>query len=195
MYFRAFRLFFLPLLVLTLAACATTAPGSPATKSTRASEPFATTPAVAPEVGIAPHASLPPSLNQDVQPLPSGDGLREFQRGGASWYGPRFNGRRTASGERYDMHAFTAAHRTLPFGTVVRVRSLINGREVDVRINDRGPRLRSRIIDVSRAAADALGMLTVGVKDVVLLVPDSIETPPELPPRLARKTNRAARAR
>ena len=120
---------------------------------------------------------------------------REFQRGGASWYGPRFHGRRTASGERYDMQGFTAAHRTLPFGTMVRVRSLVNGHEVDVRINDRGPYSRNRIIDVSRAAADELGMLTLGVKDVVLFVPESTPNPPEPPRRPARRASRSERAR
>ena len=105
--------------------------------------------------------------------LLAGEPAREYERGGASWYGPGFHGRRTASGERYDMNAFTAAHRTLPFGTWVRVHSLVNGREVDVRITDRGPFIRSRVIDVSRGAAEALGMLGLGFKEVVLLVPES----------------------
>jgi rare lipoprotein A len=86
---------------------------------------------------------------------------REVARGLASWYGPRFHGRRTASGERFDQHQLTAAHRTLPFGTIVRVRSLVNGRTVDVRINDRGPHIRRRVIDLSRA----------GTKPVVISVP------------------------
>ena len=71
------------------------------------------------------------------------------------------------------MNAFTAAHRTLPFGTWVRVHSLVNGREVDVRITDRGPFIRSRVIDLSRGAAEALGMLGLGFKEVVILVPES----------------------
>ena len=74
------------------------------------------------------------------------------------------------------MNAMTAAHRTLPFGTWVRVHSLVNGREVDVRITDRGPFIRSRVIDVSRGAAEALGMLGLGFKEVVLLVPETIPT-------------------
>ena len=94
--------------------------------------------------------------------------LKELERGQASWYGPRFHGRRTASGERYDQHALTAAHKTLPFGTLVRVRSLVTGKEVDVRVTDRGPFVRGRIIDVSRAAAEALGMMGLGVKQVSL---------------------------
>ena len=106
--------------------------------------------------------------------LLAGESAREYQRGGASWYGPGFHGRRTASGERYDMNAMTAAHRTLPFGTWVRVHSLVNGREVDVRITDRGPFIRSRVIDVSRGAAEALGMMGLGFKEVVLLVPETI---------------------
>ena len=114
--------------------------------------------------------------------LLAGEASREYQRGGASWYGPGFHGRRTASGERYDMNAFTAAHRTLPFGTWVRVHSLVNGREVDVRITDRGPFIRSRIIDLSRGAAEALGMLGLGFKEVVLWVPDTV---PALAPAVA----------
>ena len=95
---------------------------------------------------------------------------RELERGGASWYGPNFHGKRTANGERYDMHALTAAHKTLPFGTMVRVKSLVNGREVMVRITDRGPFIRNRIIDLSRAAAAELGMLSLGFKQVALMV-------------------------
>jgi rare lipoprotein A len=83
----------------------------------------------------------------------------EVDRGIASWYGKRFHGRRTASGERFDMHEFTAAHRTLPFGTLVRVEHEPTGRSVLVRINDRGPHIRRRVIDLSRAAAQALGLL------------------------------------
>ncbi|MDF1484459.1 septal ring lytic transglycosylase RlpA family protein [Ramlibacter sp. H39-3-26] len=94
-----------------------------------------------------------------------------FERGGASWYGLRFHRRRTASGERYDMAAYTAAHRTLPFGTLVCVRSLVNGREVPVRINDRGPHVPGRIIDLSRAAAEAIGMMGLGIKEVALFLP------------------------
>lgn len=117
--------------------------------------------------------------------LLAGEPAREYQRGGASWYGPGFHGRRTASGERYDMHGMTAAHRTLPFGTLVRVHSLVNGREVDVRITDRGPFIRSRVIDVSRGAAEALGMLGLGFKEVVLSVPES--TADDAAPPLVKK--------
>jgi len=124
--------------------------------------------------------------------LLAGEEVREFEQGQASWYGPRFNGRRTASGERYNMNELTAAHRTLPFGTLVRVRSLVNGKEVDVRITDRGPFSRKRVIDLSRAAAETIGMLGLGVKDVLLLVPQSTPpvaepTPSLKPPRLANR--------
>src|SRR5207237_8488018 len=80
----------------------------------------------------------------------------------ASWYGLAFQGRRTASGERFDMNAFTAAHPSLPFGTRVLVRNPRNDRFVVVRINDRGPFVPGRIIDLSHAAARALGMLGFG---------------------------------
>jgi rare lipoprotein A len=91
--------------------------------------------------------------------------------GKASWYGGRFHGRKTASGERFDKRAMTAAHRELPFGTKLRVTSINTGRSVVVRINDRGPfGRRERIIDVSEAAAEALGMKSAGVVKVKLEV-------------------------
>ena len=80
----------------------------------------------------------------------------------ASWYGPGFAGRRTASGEVFDPGALTAAHRTLPFGTVVRVVNLANGRSVEVRINDRGPFKPDRVIDLSRAAPEARALKPTG---------------------------------
>ena len=90
--------------------------------------------------------------------------------GKASWYGAFHHGRRTASGEIFDMRALTAAHRTLPLGTRLRVTNLTNGRSVDVRINDRGPVIRSRIIDVSHGVAVALGAVEAGVFPVELVV-------------------------
>ena len=96
------------------------------------------------------------------------DGYTE--KGMASWYGKPYHGRQTASGERYDMHAMTAAHRTLPFGTVVRVTNLDNGRQVEVRINDRGPFKKNRIIDLSYASAKKLDMIGPGVVKVKMVV-------------------------
>jgi rare lipoprotein A len=90
------------------------------------------------------------------------------QTGMATWYGKQFHGRRTASGERYDMHALTAAHRTLPLGACVRVTALGGARSVIVRINDRGPFVRGRIIDLSYAAAQALGVGSAGNAQVTL---------------------------
>ncbi|GEP07664.1 septal ring lytic transglycosylase RlpA family protein [Methylobacterium oxalidis] len=80
------------------------------------------------------------------------------QSGVASWYGPGFHGRRTANGERFNTHALTAAHRSLPFGTQVRVTNKSNGRSVVVRINDRGPFVGGRVIDLSNASARAIGV-------------------------------------
>jgi rare lipoprotein A len=88
------------------------------------------------------------------------------QQGLASWYGPGFQGRKTASGERFNTGALTAAHRTLPFGTRVRVVNRANGRSVVVRINDRGPYAHGRIIDLSRASASAIGISGVGRVEV-----------------------------
>ncbi len=87
----------------------------------------------------------------------------QSQQGLASWYGPGFHGNRTANGERFNQHDMTAAHRYLPFGTEVTVTSVENGRSVVVRINDRGPFAHRRIIDLSRAAAEELGIKGGGV--------------------------------
>ncbi len=81
-----------------------------------------------------------------------------LESGEASWYAAKFQGRRTASGERFDSAAFTAAHRTLPFGSYVCVTSVATGKSITVRINDRGPFVKGRIIDLSYAAAQALGL-------------------------------------
>jgi rare lipoprotein A len=89
-----------------------------------------------------------------------------YQTGMASWYGREFNGKRTASGERFDMHGLTAAHKTLPFGTVLKVKNFDNGKTVTVRINDRGPYKGGRIIDLSYGAAKNLGMLQDGQTQV-----------------------------
>lgn len=93
----------------------------------------------------------------------------ETQTGMASWYGVE-NGRHTASGERFDSHALTAAHRRLPFGSMVRVTNTLNGKSVDVRINDRGPWRHGRILDVTDAAADVLDMKRQGTVPVTILV-------------------------
>lgn len=117
-----------------------------------------------------------PVVAQEVD-LPAVEPLQELvapqpaavlSRGRASWYGAKFHGRRTSSGERFDMHDLTAAHPTLPFGTKLLVRNEANGREVVVRVNDRGPHTRGRIIDLSRAAAAALGFIRAGEARVVL---------------------------
>ena len=91
---------------------------------------------------------------------------RYAERGLASWYGNEDHGKRTASGEIFNQWAMTAAHKKLPFGTIVRVKNLKNGRTVTVRINDRGPFVRRRIIDLSKGAAQKLGMIRDGVVPV-----------------------------
>ncbi|WP_286668822.1 septal ring lytic transglycosylase RlpA family protein [Thermosynechococcus sp. B0] len=98
--------------------------------------------------------------------------IRMQLTGIASWYGPGFHGARTANGERFDQDALTAAHRTLPFGTRVRVTNLQNGRSVVVRINDRGPFTGGREIDLSRGAAAAIGLIGAGVGPVRIDVLD-----------------------
>jgi rare lipoprotein A len=95
-----------------------------------------------------------------------------FQTGEASWYGAKLAGRKTASGERFDPMAFTAAHNTLKLGTWVEVRRIDTGRTVRVRINDRGPHAGGRIIDLSRRAAEELDLVRLGVVRVELRVVD-----------------------
>lgn len=157
-----------------LAGCAV-----PPNAGTQASNPtpLSTTGAQAGEASAAPLAfgSSPAAASDaagtslaDAQPLSDGSpniaGFHETGR--ASWYGRFFHGRRTANGERYDMHALTAAHRTLPLGSYVRVTNPTTDRSVIVRINDRGPFARGRIIDLSMAAAHMLGMQHAGTASV-----------------------------
>ena len=93
-----------------------------------------------------------------------------YEVGIASWYGPGFHGNRTANGEIYDMNGISAAHKSLPFGTVVRVVELETGRSVVVRINDRGPFIEGRIIDLSKGAAEELGIVAKGITKVGLRI-------------------------
>lgn len=173
---RCARFFAPSLLMAVLAGCATPLAGP--VPAGAATDPLP----------VVPHGpAIPPTRNGDTLADPTGsaaaeqsvDGARSpdesrdsagvLEKGLASWYGSKFHGRRTASGERYDRHAMTAAHRTLPFGTRVRVRSVVTGKEVVVRINDRGPFKRSRVIDLSQAAFNALGLRGRGVTQVELL--------------------------
>lgn len=112
-------------------------------------------------------AFTPPTANAQIEP-----------EGRASWYGAEFAGRRTANGEIYDPSQMTAAHKTLPFGTFVRVTNPSSGVNVVVRINDRGPFKPGRVIDVSRAAAEQLGMIGPGTMVVGLeIIPDPGQSP------------------
>ena len=115
--------------------------------------------------------SVPPARIKP--PIPSEPAQRPMQTGIASWYGPGFHGRPTASGAIYDQHELTAAHQTLPLGTKVMVTNLDTGRSVEVLINDRGPFAKGRIIDLSYAAAESLGMIGPGTIPVRIEVIDS----------------------
>lgn len=109
------------------------------------------------------------------QPLPHADNF--IQRGKASWYGKKFHGRKTSSGEIYDMYSISAAHKTLPFGTKVRVHNLDNNKKIDIRINDRGPFARGRIIDLSYAAAKEIGIVGPGTAYVEISAIDCNSQP------------------
>lgn len=103
-------------------------------------------------------------------PLAGGAAEKNVSHGKASWYGTTAHGKKTANGEIFSRYSLTAAHKTLPFGTVVRVHNLRNGRQILVRINDRGPFAKGRIVDVSRRAAEELNMITSGVANVAMEV-------------------------
>ena len=125
-------------------------------------------------VCLAGCASPPPSPSVTIAPP---EQATFSQTGVASWYGADHQGMKTANGERYDMHAMTAAHRDLPFKTVARVTSMATGNAVKVRINDRGPIAKDRIIDLSSAAASALGFGDHGVMRVRVEVFASDQSP------------------
>jgi rare lipoprotein A len=122
---------------------------------------------------IAPVACAPRVPEPVPTPLPPPAAVEQpsfSQTGVASWYGAAHHGRRTANGERFDQKALTAAHPSLALGSIVRVTSLVNGKSIKVRINDRGPRVRGRIIDLSAEAARALDLHDDGVARVKLEV-------------------------
>lgn len=108
-------------------------------------------------------ATAAPTPAPVVVARPAPAAPRVVQTGAASWYGQAHHGKKTASGEAFDMYALTAAHRSLPLGTRIRVTNVANGRAIDVRINDRGPAIPGRIIDLSYGAARALGAVGDGV--------------------------------
>ncbi len=112
------------------------------------------------------------------QPRSHAQGFR--QKGIASWYGKKFHGRKTSNGEIYDMYGISAAHKTLPFNTIVRVHNLDNGRKIDVRINDRGPFIRGRVIDLSYGAARKLGLVGPGTARVKIVALGAVQRPADL---------------
>ncbi|MGB7569011.1 MAG: septal ring lytic transglycosylase RlpA family protein [Chitinivibrionales bacterium] len=120
-----------------------------------------------PLFSLAGYGAVPLHSTAHVKPSIINKNQRRFvERGIAAWYGSKFHGRKTSSGERFDMNKLTAAHRTLPFNTVVKVTNLHNKTSVVVRINDRGPYAKNRIIDLSRAAAHKIGLDRSGTAPV-----------------------------
>ena len=120
--------------------------------------------------GIARVSSERPSPSVNSSSQPAENAGRILQEGVASWYGPNFHGKATANGEVFNMNDLTAAHRTLPFNTVVEVQNIENGQTVRVRINDRGPYVDNRVIDLSRRAARAIDMEDSGTANVQIIL-------------------------
>ncbi len=122
----------------------------------------------APPVIVPPPAPQPPAptiVEPPATTAPNAPGIY-VEEGIASWYGVPFHGRRAANGEIFDMNTLVAAHRTMPFGSILRVTNLNNGRQVEVRVIDRGPFVKDRVLDVARAAAIALDMIGTGTAPV-----------------------------
>jgi rare lipoprotein A len=180
---RLFRLATALLLTLILGACAMTPaprqPEAPTPVTQERGKPPDSVPAPADAATPTPRPSRgnPPFydvMGQRYQVMPDGTGYRE--QGIASWYGREFHGRPTSSGETYDMYALTAAHKTLPLPTVAEVTNLATGKSIIVRINDRGPFVKDRLIDLSYAAARDLGFLNAGTTSVEVRALDDAAT-------------------
>jgi rare lipoprotein A len=118
------------------------------------------------------------SANRRPETRPGTGRVKAYEKGTASWYGVRFHGRKTANGERFDMNELTAAHPSLPFGTLLEVRSVRSGKSVVVRVNDRGPFSKNRIIDLSFAAAREIGLVLSGTAPVELFFVEKGGAPP-----------------
>ena len=164
---RTFRWLALAAIFATPASAAIPADGSDDTAEIAFETTFEEFEALPPEprieAGVVDLDTFEPPLEPEAATRSIGSGI-------ASYYGRRFHGRRTASGEAFDMHAMTAAHRTLPFGTLVEVTNPRTGQSVTVRINDRGPFTRGRTIDLSRAAASEIGLIQRGHGTVELAI-------------------------
>jgi peptidoglycan lytic transglycosylase len=167
-------------IVIWLTGCSTSSVFEPSDDAPRSPRDVSGIPDAVPKVEPLSRYGNPQSYvvyGERYYTLPSSKGYRE--RGLASWYGTKFHGKRTSSGEPYDLYAMTAAHKTLPLPTYVEVTNLDNGRSVIVRVNDRGPFHDGRIIDLSYAAAHKLGILATGtgrveVRAIDPLAPDEV---------------------
>jgi rare lipoprotein A len=161
------------LLLLATACLHRNQPAPPVTHGTPPPNPTTTTTPTTPTTTPPVTAPTAPPPRAKSVPAP----IIQGEEGIASWYGRPFHGRPAASGEIYNMYGITAAHRTLPFGTIVRVHDLENGKDVTVRINDRGPFVEGRIIDLSYAAAQAMGMFGIARVQLEILGYDTTPLP------------------
>ena len=162
--------------IVIVMCCAMLLGGCAGRRPSAGAQPPPLTPAPSPSETEAGHSNAAgaepaPALKPGTPSIkPPGAGVGYVEEGKASWYGAPFHGRRASNGEIYDMNKFTAAHRTLPFNSMVRVTNLDNGKSTVVRITDRGPFVENRIIDLSKAAAQALDAIGPGVIPVKLEV-------------------------
>jgi rare lipoprotein A len=159
-HFRLYKPGIILLVTIALTGCAGRRPATSSTPTAPASSP-------APSSGSSPNPR-PPAASTSQSPTrnaPFVPGIY-VEQGTASWYGIPFNGRRAANGEIFDMNTLVAAHRTLPFGSILRVTNMNNGRDVEVRVIDRGPFVGDRILDLARAAAVSLDMIGTGTAPV-----------------------------
>lgn len=156
----------------------------------RSKEEFVLRPSVPYVHKEGPPASAPPTPRPQPQNAAPAGKPATIQIGTASWYGPGFHGRETASGETFNQHALTAAHRTLPLGTTATVTNLETGQSVQVKINDRGPYVPGRHLDLSQAAAKRIGLIKKGVAKVKIEAKSHARSPSDAQPSGKRRTSR-----
>ncbi|SFV52527.1 Rare lipoprotein A precursor [hydrothermal vent metagenome] len=164
---RVSLIFFIFTVLIALSGCSTRGEGAYASKRYKASfkkdQNFSNAPK-------AKKATMRPYIVRGKRYYPTVVSIGDTFKGRASWYGPNFHGKFTSNGERYNMYDFTAAHKTLPMNTILKVTNLNNGKSVRVRVNDRGPFVANRIIDLSKAAAKRIDMIATGTAPVKLEV-------------------------
>ncbi len=157
-------------LTLFISGCSTRGPGAYTKKDTTTYSEDMSEHSANPDKKTYSHPTMRPYVIRGIRYHPTVVSVGDVFKGNASWYGPDFHGKVTSNGEKYNMHSMTAAHKTLPMNTIVKVTNLRNGKSTVVRINDRGPFVATRIIDLSKSAAKEIDMIGTGTAPVSIKI-------------------------